>query len=247
LLAADVGAGRLSNLQSWAIHRGVDCPQQGRASVWRRFQGQADPMRPSRTMQRSRDAVASSRLGRLTVAGLTAGLVVLLGILGSSAASSAVPESHRHNRVASGITAGPTAAAGFRLPLAGRAEVVRVFAAPANQYAAGHRGVDLAAPQGGAVLAAAAGTVRFAGSVAGRGLVVLTHSNGISTEYEPLAVGVRTGERVQVGEPLGSLSGRHGRCSSGCLHWGAQRRGRYFDPMTLLEPLGVIRLIPSSR
>jgi murein DD-endopeptidase MepM/ murein hydrolase activator NlpD len=97
------------------------------------------------------------------------------------------------------------------------------------------------------VLAAAAGTVRFAGSVAGRGVVVLTHSNGISTEYEPLAVGVRTGERVQVGELLGSLSGRHGRCSNGCLHWGAQRGGRYFDPMSLLEPLGVIRLIPSRR
>jgi murein DD-endopeptidase MepM/ murein hydrolase activator NlpD len=122
---------------------------------------------------------------------------------------------------------------------------VRAFVAPVNRYAAGHRGVDLAAAQGTAVLAAAAGTVRYAGSVAGRGVVVLEHSDGISTEYEPLTVRVRIGERVQTGQVLGSLAGRHGQCSAGCLHWGAQRGETYFDPMSLIEPLGVIRLIPS--
>ena len=54
-------------------------------------------------------------------------------------------------------------------PLEGR--VVRGFDAPPSPYAAGHRGVDLAARAGSAVRAAAAGRVYFAGVVAGIGSV----------------------------------------------------------------------------
>ena len=87
--------------------------------------------------------------------------------------------------------------------------------------------------------------MRFAGRVAGRGVVVLDHADGISTEYEPVTAQVVTGGHVDRGQALGSVSGRHGRCApDGCLHWGATRAGRYLDPMTLLAPLGVVRLVP---
>ena len=82
-------------------------------------------------------------------------------------------------------TAAPTAVR-YSAPVPLR--VVRAFEQPAGPYGPGHRGVDLAAAAGDAVRAAADGTVTFAGSVAGRGVVVVRHADGVRTEYEPLTV-----------------------------------------------------------
>jgi murein DD-endopeptidase MepM/ murein hydrolase activator NlpD len=174
-------------------------------------------------------------------------------------------------RPGNGSSAGP--ATPYQLPMAGPLRVVRPFAAPATRYSAGHRGVDLASAPGGQVRAAGPGTVRFAGNVAGRGVVVIDHPGGVSTEYEPLATGaavaaigaatgsaassggsrvgrgiaVHAGQQVAGGAALGVVSGAHGACApSGCLHWGARRAGDYFDPLTLLQPLGPLRLAPTT-
>lgn len=122
-------------------------------------------------------------------------------------------------------------------------QVVRAFQAPRTQYGPGHRGVDLAAPDGAPVRPAASGVVSFAGTVAGRGVVVVNHADGIRTEYEPLDVAVRRGAKVTPASVLGTVSGRHGECR-GCLHWGARRAQVYFDPLTLLSSLGPVRLVP---
>ncbi len=128
--------------------------------------------------------------------------------------------------------------------------VVRPFAPPARRYGRGHLGVDLAVPRGAPVHAAASGVVRFAGSVAGRGLVVVVHPDGISTEYEPLRVEVRTGQTVTPTSVLGRVHGTHTtpdptRCPpDSCVHWGAKRGGTYLDPLGLLRPLGPVRLLP---
>jgi murein DD-endopeptidase MepM/ murein hydrolase activator NlpD len=123
--------------------------------------------------------------------------------------------------------------------------VVHPFDPPTTPYGPGHLGVDLAASPGGAVVAAGAGTVTFAGSVAGRGLIVLAHPDGVSTEYEPINPLVRRGEHVRRGELIGRVHGTHHRCRPGrCLHWGARRDGEYIDPMSLLHPLGPVRLLP---
>ncbi|SDJ17180.1 Peptidase family M23 [Frankineae bacterium MT45] len=133
----------------------------------------------------------------------------------------------------------------YRLPVALPTAVLRPFAAPLSRYGAGHRGVDLAADQGGAVIAPAAGEVVFAGAVAGRGIVVLSHPDGVRTEYEPVTPKVRVGESVAVGQLIAVLHGRHPGCPAiGCLHWGARRGDVYFDPLLLLHPLGLVRLLP---
>ncbi|CAN5542937.1 hypothetical protein BH10ACT8_BH10ACT8_31670 [soil metagenome] len=133
----------------------------------------------------------------------------------------------------------------YRAPVAGRLTVLVPFTAPASTYGPGHRGVDLAAGPGTSVLAAGPGIVRFAGSVAGRGVVVIAHRDGISTEYEPVTPRVREGQLVSLGQGIGTLAGAHRRCSPArCLHWGARRGRAYLDPLTLLQPLGVVRLLP---
>jgi murein DD-endopeptidase MepM/ murein hydrolase activator NlpD len=131
----------------------------------------------------------------------------------------------------------------YRAPLP--LQVVRPFEAPATPYGPGHRGVDLAATPGVGVRAAGAGVVSFAGRVAGRGVVVLLHPDGVRTEYEPVRPAVRAGEAVTAGQLIARVSGQHGSCAPGrCLHWGARRGTEYFDPLLLLRRLGPVRLLP---
>ena len=123
--------------------------------------------------------------------------------------------------------------------------VVRGFDPPRTQYAAGHRGVDLAVTPGEPVLADADGTVSYSGTLAGRGIVVLVHPDGVRTEFEPVKPAVHRGDAVSRGEVVATVSGVHDRCAPNrCLHWGARRGNVYLDPLLLLRPLGVVRLLP---
>jgi murein DD-endopeptidase MepM/ murein hydrolase activator NlpD len=139
----------------------------------------------------------------------------------------------------------PGPPARYHPPVAGRLVVLHPFEPPPTPYAAGHRGVDLAVTSGQVVLAARGGRVLFAGTVAGRGVVVISHSDGISTEYEPVVRAVHVGDTVHTGQVIGRIVGTHHDCHpGGCLHWGARRGGAYLDPMRLLSPLGPVRLLP---
>lgn len=124
-------------------------------------------------------------------------------------------------------------------PTGAPADVLAPFAPPPVPWAPGHRGVDLAAAPGGAVLAAADGVVAFAGRVVDRSLVSIDHADGIRTTYEPLIPAVREGERVERGQVIGTLEPGH--CPAGCLHLGARRGEDYLDPLALIED-PVIRL-----
>jgi murein DD-endopeptidase MepM/ murein hydrolase activator NlpD len=134
---------------------------------------------------------------------------------------------------------------GWRWPLAGTPVVARPFQAPPGPWAAGHRGVDLAAPPQATVLAAGPGVVSFAGWVAGVGVVSVTHQGGLRTTYEPVAPSVLAGMAVAAGDPIGRLLPGHGSCGPGrwCLHWGLLRGSVYLDPLTLLRR-GPVRLLP---
>jgi murein DD-endopeptidase MepM/ murein hydrolase activator NlpD len=146
-------------------------------------------------------------------------------------------------------TARPARPLRFTWPLAPPREVVRAFEAPPTQYAAGHRGVDLAAPPGAAVLAAADGLVLHAGPVADRAVVSLLHRGGLRTTYEPVDPTVRRGGVVRRGDPIATLRPGHEGCpAAACLHWGALRASpvrAYLDPLRLLST-GPVRLLPRS-
>ncbi|MEV5764253.1 M23 family metallopeptidase [Micromonospora sp. NPDC052213] len=135
-------------------------------------------------------------------------------------------------------------AARFRWPLDGAPRPVRRFDPPPQPWLPGHRGVDLAAAPGATVRAAGAGTVLFAGMVAGRPVVSVGHADGLRTTYEPVSPAVRPGDRLAAGEPLGALLAGHPGCPApACLHWGLRRGAEYLDPLALLG-LGPVRLLP---
>ncbi|MGV0834859.1 peptidoglycan DD-metalloendopeptidase family protein [Mycolicibacterium thermoresistibile] len=133
-------------------------------------------------------------------------------------------------------------------PLQPRPAVVRLFDAPSPNWQPGHRGVDLAAQPGQQVYAAAAGTVVFAGPLAGRPVVSVSHPGGLRTSYEPVQPTVRAGQRVAAGAALGAVQAGHAGCPvAACLHWGAMwgpaARADYVDPLGLVESTP-IRLKP---
>ncbi len=111
--------------------------------------------------------------------------------------------------------------------------VVRVFDPGETPYAPGHRGVGLLARPGDRVHAAAAGTIRHAGPVAGVTWVSIVHADGIVTSYGPVEdVTVSAGDTVERGTPIGVVaSGDDGRRG---LHWGARAGTSYVDPRSLL-------------
>ena len=141
----------------------------------------------------------------------------------------------------------PAAAPGWRWPLDPPPTVLARFEAPAGPFAAGHRGVDLAASVGQHVLAAGPGRVAFSGTVAGKPVVTIDHAGGLRTTYEPVLGEVSARDRVAAGDPVGRMAGPFGHCPPvTCLHWGL-RTGpgltSYQDPLSLLGVLPV-RLLP---
>jgi len=171
-------------------------------------------------------------------------VVASLLVLAGSGAPFVAPVSADQLPATPTVVAPALADARYRAPLPGPIVVLRRFEPPPTPYSAGHRGVDLGASRGSLVLAASAGRVSFAGRVAGRGVVVIAHGDGIRTEYEPVAPLVSTGQVVTSGQPIGRVRGTHdGQPPDRCLHWGARRGSEYINPLLLLRPLGPVRLL----
>ncbi|MFP5298318.1 MAG: murein hydrolase activator EnvC family protein, partial [Actinomycetota bacterium] len=148
------------------------------------------------------------------------------------------------------LTVGPARAQGTVLVPPVDAPIVSYFEAPGSPYGPGHRGVDYGVPEGSDVRASAAGTVLFAGSVAGDPAVTIDHGGGLHTTYSVLAdIDVSEGDAVRSGTIIGSVGTSHGTGDQG-LHFGVKLDGAYVDPEDLLialDPSDAIRLVPVER
>ena len=141
-----------------------------------------------------------------------------------------------------GRVAQPASAGGWAWPT-NPPHVVRDFAPPPFPWLPGHRGLDLETAVGSPVRAAGTGVVRFAGVVAGRGVVSITHGSLITT-YEPVTALVARGDVVPAGTVLGTIEDRGSHCvQAACLHFGLRRGSSYLDPRLLFGDLRV-RLLP---
>lgn len=132
-------------------------------------------------------------------------------------------------------------------PMTPEPEVVAGFDPPADPWGSGHRGVDLLGRPGQTVLAALPGRVSFAGSLAGRGVLVIDHG-ATRTTYEPVAATVAVGDEVVAGGPIGRLQSGASHCAPRtCLHWGwIEGADTYLDPLRLVGG-GPVRLLPLWR
>ena len=108
--------------------------------------------------------------------------------------------------------------------------IIRHFEQPPTPYSAGHRGIDFGVPVGTTVVAAAAGTVAFAGPVGGSVSVSIDHPGGLRTTYSFLSVVlVKKGQVVAQGQPV-ARSGPGAAGESPNLHFGLRSGTDYLDP-----------------
>jgi murein DD-endopeptidase MepM/ murein hydrolase activator NlpD len=98
-----------------------------------------------------------------------------------------------------------------------------------------HDGIDIAAPEGTIVGAAAAGTVVYTGRQSGYGaIVILKHDSGLITLYaHNSAVLVKEGERVAAGAPVARV-GQSGRTTGPHLHFEVREGARPRNPLFFL-------------
>ncbi|GEO94723.1 murein hydrolase activator EnvC family protein [Kocuria turfanensis] len=133
---------------------------------------------------------------------------------------------------------------GWVWPLVPRPAVVGEWAAPAQRWGRGHRGVDLAAAPGATVRSPADGTVSFVGFVVDRPVLTVDHGGGLRSSFEPVESALVRGDRVRRGQAVGVLRGRDHCGAAACLHWGVRRGGDYLNPLQFVGALEPSVLLP---
>ncbi len=126
----------------------------------------------------------------------------------------------------------PAARCPLRLAWPLRGPVGSLFGPRGSRF---HPGIDLEAPTGMPVGAAAGGQVTWAGVADGYGnLVVLAHGSGVRTFYAHLSrIDVRLGQHVGRGSRVG-LVGATGEATGPHLHFEVRVRGAAVDPLPAL-------------
>jgi murein DD-endopeptidase MepM/ murein hydrolase activator NlpD len=128
------------------------------------------------------------------------------------------------------------------LPAVGRlsSSFSRARLHPIHHKVLPHEGVDLSAPEGTSIMAAAKGTVKYARRMAGYGLLVeIDHGFGYVTRYGHASeVLVKVGQKVERGDVI-ALVGRTGLATAAHVHYEVQVNGRPVNPMNY-----VLKAIP---
>jgi len=176
-------------------------------------------------IERERAATGEVRLGQLMLAGLNrngrALRLVRWGEPGHESWWDPNGQSERRGAMGMPVAGRISSAFGGRLhPLLGFLRL--------------HAGLDIAAPTGSPIHAAADGVVAFAGRNAGYGnLVRLAHGASIETRYGHMSrIAVGPGARVARGQVIGYV-GMTGLATGPHLHWEVRRNGRPVNPRTI--------------
>lgn len=98
-----------------------------------------------------------------------------------------------------------------------------------------HDGIDIAAPLGTQVLAAAEGKVIFSDVLRGYGnVVIVRHANGYLTVYAHNRINlVKEGQAVRQGDPIAEV-GQSGRATGASLHFEVRKDNLARDPLRYL-------------
>lgn len=98
-----------------------------------------------------------------------------------------------------------------------------------------HKGIDISAPNGTPIKAAAEGKVTYSGSMGGYGnLIIITHENNIQTYYAHCSrLYVSVGEEVEAGDTIASV-GSTGYSTGNHLHFEIRQNGAQINPQRYL-------------
>lgn len=98
-----------------------------------------------------------------------------------------------------------------------------------------HKGMDIAAPYGTKIVAAAKGKITHSGWMGGYGnLIIITHENGIQTYYGHCSkLYAKVGEEVEAGETI-ALVGSTGFSTGNHLHFEIRKNGNQINPQKYL-------------
>ncbi len=151
---------------------------------------------------------------------------------GEAPAESKGAEASARSRRAPTPTAIPTAAGSTPLAWPLKGVLYGRFGVRAGRR---HDGIDIAAPEGTSVGAAAAGTVIYAGEQAGYGsIVIVRHDGGLVTLYAHASrLLVEEGAHVRRGEPIAKV-GQTGRTTGPHLHFEVRDGTRPKNPLLFL-------------
>ncbi len=130
----------------------------------------------------------------------------------------------------------PSAPVAIHSPLDGR--ITSTFGSrrdPINGHHRVHQGVDIAAPQGTPIGAAAAGTVVFAGRRGGYGkTVMIEQADGRQTRYAHADhLLVKAGDQVVAGQVIATV-GSTGHSTGPHLHFEIRENGQPVNPLTTI-------------
>lgn len=131
----------------------------------------------------------------------------------------------------------------WRWPIDAPRAVASPYRAPAHEFGAGHRGIDLATAQGVIVRAPADGTIAFRGTVVDRPLITIAHAGGYVSTFEPVSSALAPGDTVSAGDEIGTVAAG-GHAPLGALHLGVRLNGAYINPMLLFGPVPRAVLLP---
>ena len=109
-----------------------------------------------------------------------------------------------------------------------------------QKFKPGHTGIDVYAPQGTTIKAAAAGTVKMAEKnpegFSGYGwIIILDHGDGVSTWYAHCgSFAVKTGDKVRAGDTIGTV-GTTGRTTGPHVHFEVRLNASAINPEQVLR------------
>lgn len=98
-----------------------------------------------------------------------------------------------------------------------------------------HKGMDIAAPYGTKILAAADGKVTYSGTMGGYGnLIIITHESGIQTYYGHCSkLLAKVGDEVKAGDEIAKV-GSTGFSTGNHLHFEIRKNGNQINPQKYL-------------
>ncbi|MDO4438735.1 MAG: peptidoglycan DD-metalloendopeptidase family protein [Eubacteriales bacterium] len=128
----------------------------------------------------------------------------------------------------------------FIWPLPSSSRITSKFGdreSPTEGASSNHKGVDIGAPKGSPIIAAAAGDVVIATYSASAGnYVMINHGGGVYTVYMHMnSISCKVGDSIEKGGSVGTV-GSTGYSTGPHLHFGIRNNGTYIDPLKYVSP-----------